>query len=139
MFEITNNEEIFRLSYVERLIDLDERSLDKINCWLEIKNPYMALQCQCEVFAFDLKNLRDSLDVFYQSLSNSATPAPLSFTTFVPAFSCEINAVDESHHIEFKFKATPNEGESWQLSGEMVINQSYFPELINGIESMLAN
>ena len=139
MFEIKNESVLFRFSFVERIEVLEDRRQDLIVCWLEIEEPSITLQCECELTLFDLERLRDMLSRFYEKISNNIEAAPELFTPRVPVFSFEIRKVEGGDIIGFNFTASPQEDEGWTLKGGIVIDQSYFPGLIRGVESILSN
>lgn len=139
MFEIKNESVLFRFSFVERIEVLEDRRQDLIVCWLEIEEPSIKLQCECELTLFDLERLRDMLSHFYEKISNNTEAAPELFTPRVPVFAFELRAVEGGDIIGFNFTASPQEDEGWTLNGGIVIDQSYFPGLIRGVESILSN
>jgi len=139
MFEIKNEDTLFRLSFIERIEEPEDRRLDLIMCWLEIAGCSINLQCQCELTIFDLESLQEMLSEFYASLYKNGRPKPVQFAPRMKSFTCEFNAVEGSDLISFNFTATPAIYDSWQLTGGIAIDQSYFPALIQGIESILTN
>lgn len=139
MFEIKNEDTLFRFSFIERIEEPEDRRLDLIMCWLEIAGCSINLQCQCELTIFDLESLKEMLSEFYASLYKNGRPKPVHFAPRMKAFTCEFNAVEGSNLIGFNFTATPAIYDSWQLTGGIAIDQSYFPALIQGIESILTN
>lgn len=139
MFEIKNESVLFRFSFVERIEVLEDRRQDLIVCWLEIEEPSIKLQCECELTLFDLERLRDMLSRFYDKISNNIEAAPELFTPRVPVFAFEVREVEGGDIIGFNFTASPQEDEGWMLKGGIVIDQSYFPGLIRGVESILTN
>lgn len=139
MFEIKNQDALFRLSFIERLEELEDRRLDTIMCWLEIEEPCIKLQCQCELTLFDLKRLRDMLSCFYEKLTQNIETSPVSFSPREQMFTCELRQVEGADFVGFNFTASPHQDEGWMLKGGIVIDQSYFPSLISGIESILSN
>jgi len=134
MFEIKNESVLFRFSFVERIEVLEDRRQE-----LEIEEPSIKLQCECELTLFDLERLRDMLSQFYEKISNSTEAAPELFTPRVPVFAFELREVEGGDIIGFNFTASPQEDEGWTLKGGIVIDQSYFPGLIRGVESILTN
>lgn len=139
MFEIKNGDTLFRLSFIERIEEPEDRRLDLIMCWLEITGCGINLQCQCELTIFDLESLKDGITHFYTALNKTGRPKPVSFAPRVPAFTCGLNIYQGSDYIEFTFSATPDVYEGWKLTGSITIDQSYFPSLMQGIESILTN
>lgn len=139
MFEIKNESVLLRFSFVERIEVLEDRRQDLIVCWLEIEEPSIKLQCECELTLFDLERLRDMLSRFYKKISNNIEAAPELFTPRVPVFAFELREVEGGDIIGFNFTASPHEDEGWTLKGGIVIDQSYFPGLIRGVESILTN
>ncbi len=139
MFEIKNEDVLFRLSFIERLEEPEERSLDLIMCWLEIEEPCIKLQCQCELAQFELEELRDKLSAFYECLPYKVKPAAIAFVPRIETFTCEVRQVVGADEFGFNFTASPHEDEGWMLKGGIVIDQSYFPRLIRGVDSILSN
>lgn len=139
MFEIKNEGVLFRLSFIERIEEPEERSLDTILCWLEIEEPCINLQCQCELAVFDLEELRDKLAAFYKCLSLNVKAPAFSFVPREETFTCEVRQVRGADLVGFNFTASPHQDEGWMLKGGIAIDQSYFPGLIGGIESILTN
>jgi hypothetical protein len=139
MFEIKNEDTLFRLSFIERIEEPEDRRLDLIMCWLEISGCSINLQCQCELTIFDLESLKGMISEFYTSLTRNGRPDPVTFAPRMPVFSCGFNIVGGSDLVGFTFSATPHVYDSWQLTGGIIIDQSYFPSLIEGIESILTN
>ena len=130
---------LFRFSFIERLEEPEDRSLDLIMCWLEIVEPCISLQCQCELALFELEELRDKLSAFYACLSKNVKPAPVTFVPRIETFTCEIRQVVGTDLVGFNFTASPHQDEGWVLKGGIAIDQSYFPGRIRGIESILTN
>ena len=139
MFEVMNESALFRLSFIERLEEPEDRQLDLIICWLEIEESCIKLQCQCELTLFDLKKLRDMLVRFHKNIEQSFETLTESFTPRIETFTCEVRQVEGTDFIGFNFTASPHEDEGWMLKGGIAIDQSYFPRLIRGIESILSN
>lgn len=139
MFEIMNESALFRLSFIERREEPEDRRLDLIFCWLEIEQPCIKLQCQCELTLFDLKNFRDMLVRFYENIEQNIKTPPESFVPRIETFTCEVRQVESADFIGFNFTASPHEDEGWMLKGGIAIDQSYFPGLIRGIESILSH
>lgn len=139
MFEIKNENALFRLSFIERLEEPEDRRQDLIMCWLEIEEPCVSLRCQCELSLFDLSTLKDMLSSFYASLSNHAKPAPFRFVPRIETFTCECVLVEGGDYVGFNFTASPHQDDGWMLQGGIAIDQSYFPALISGVESILSN
>lgn len=108
-------------------------------CWLEINGCSISLQCQCELIPYDLVSLKKIMTDFYQSLSANKRPEPVSFSPRMSTFTCGFNVIGGSDAVGFSFTASPQIYESWKLTGGIIIDQSYFPALINGIESILTN
>lgn len=139
MFEIKNEDALFRLSFIERLEEPEDRRQDLIMCWLEVEAPGITLQSECELTLFDLKSLQELLSGFYASLSQNIAPQPISFAPRIQTFTCEIIPVEGSNSAGFNFTASPHQHDGWTLKGGIAIDQSYFPKMINGIESILTN
>jgi len=139
MFEIKNGDTLFRLSFIERIEEPEEPLEDAIMCWLEINGCSISVQYQCELTPYDLKSLKDKITHFYSALNKTGRPKPVSFAPRVPAFTCGLNTLQGSDYVEFTFSATPDVYEGWKLTGSITIDQSYFPALIQGIESILTN
>lgn len=139
MVEIKNEDTLFRLSFIERVEEPEEPQEDLIMCWLEINGCNISLQCQCELTPYDLGSLKNMVSDFYNSLNRSEQPEPISFAPRMETFTCGFNLVEESDLVGFTFTASPNVYDSWKLTGGIMIDQSYFPALIRGIESILTN
>lgn len=139
MFEIKNESALFRLSFIERMDEPEDRRQDLIMCWLEVQEPCIKLQCQCELTLFDLENLRDMISRFYEDISNTIDVPPASFSPRIETFSCEFRQVVGADYIGFNFNVSPHEDDGWELKGGIAIDQSYFPGLIRGIDSILTN
>jgi len=139
MFEIRNENALFRFSFIERIEEPEDRSQDLIMCWLEIEESCIMLQCQCELTLFDLENLRNMLSRFYERILNNNQALPEYFAPRIETFTCEVRQVEGADFVGFNFTASPHEDEGWTLKGGIAIDQSYFPGLISGIESILAN
>lgn len=139
MFEIKNEDMLFRLSFIERIIVPEERQEDAIMCWLEIKDKYINLQCECELIPFDLQNLKSMTATFYEALFSSRPPKMVEFSPRMPFFTCGFVTSLDCDPVNFFFTASPHVYDSWELKGEIMIDQSYFPGLIQGIESILTN
>lgn len=139
MFEIKNENALFRLSFIERLEEPEDRRQDLIMCWLEINEPCISLQCECELSLFDLFSLKDMLSRFDQSLSGNKKPASFHFKPRIETFTCECLVVEGGDVIGFNFTASPHLDDGWMLRGGIAIDQSYFPALIRGVESILSN
>ncbi|MFC0142370.1 hypothetical protein ACFFJN_20765 [Erwinia mallotivora] len=139
MFEIKNEATLFRLSFIERIEEPEEPQEDEIRCWLEIEGCGINLQCQCELTPCDLTSLKEMISGFYASLSRNESPEPVSFAPRIETFTCGFNAILGSDSVGFTFSASPQVYDSWKLTGGIIIDQSYFPALIYGIESILTN
>ncbi|HFK7187416.1 hypothetical protein ACCC84_17640 [Serratia odorifera] len=139
MFEIKAGESLFRFTFVERLEDIEDRDQDLIICWLEVQGSGMSLQCECELTLFDIMTLRDRLEHFYQSISQGKTPKQIIYSPRVPNFSCEITQAADVDAIGFNFKVCPSMLTLWTMQGGMLIDQSYFPGLIAGLNDILSN
>lgn len=139
MFEIKAGDSLFRFTFVERLEEIEDRNQDLIICWLEVQGSGMSLQCECEFSLFDIKALRDQLEQFYQSLSQGRFPKKIDYSPRVPTFNCEIVQAKDTDVIGFNFKVCPSMLTLWTMQGGMLIDQSYFPGLIAGLNDILSN
>jgi hypothetical protein len=139
MFEIKNEDALFRLSFIERLEEIEDRRQDLIMCWLEIEEPCISLHCKCELSLFDLEDFRNKLSRFYESILANIKPVPFSFIPRIETFTCECLQVEGGDYIGFNFTASPHQDDGWTLKGGIAIDQSYLPGLISGIESILTN
>ncbi len=139
MFEIKNENALFRLSFIERIEEPSNRRLDLVMCWLEVVDPYINLQCQCELTLFDLESLRDSLSKFYASINSGLRPLPFQFSPRVENFTIECLQVEGGDYVGLNFTIRPHLSDGWTLNGGIALDQSYFPALIQGVESILTN
>jgi len=139
MFEIKTEEALFRFSFIERIEEPEDRRQDLIMCWLEVEGSGVKLQCQCEFSLYDLEELRNKLASFQKSISDNQLPSPIVYTPRVSTFQCEISQAADADIIGFNFRVTPDILTRWTLTGGTVIDQSYFPHLISGINSILTN
>ena len=139
MFEIKNENALFRFSFIERIEVLEDRRQDLIMCWLEIEEPGIKLQCECELTLFELERLQDMISRFYDKITKNIEAPPEVFTPRVPIFTCEFRRVEGTDVIGFNFTASPHEDEGWMLKGGIGIDQSYLSGLISGVESILTN
>lgn len=139
MFEIYVDDALFRLSFVERIEEPEDRRLDLITCWLEAKRGGINLQCECEFSLHDLESLRTQLSEFYKAISEHRAPTQITYSPRYPTFKLNIFGAKDSNTIGFNFRVTPDVVESWALEGGMIIDQSYLTTLIAGIDSILTN
>ncbi|WP_124234115.1 hypothetical protein [Erwinia psidii] len=139
MFEIKTDDTLFRFTFIERLEEPEDRRYDLIMCWLETEGSGISLACECEFSLFDLEELRDKLSYFYQLLSENKQPSPITWAPRVPTFNIDIISDDNFLAVGFNFKITPNILTRWTLEGGTLIDQTYFPDLIRGIDSILTN
>lgn len=137
MFEIKNEEALFRLSFVERLEEPEDRELDLIICWLEIKDNFVNVGCECELSVFDLHLFRDKLKGFYSQFFEN--PEPVCFEPRMPVFEINCLQLKDSDSVGFNFIVRPELSSGWVVNGGIIIDQSYFPSLLQGIESILDN
>ncbi|MDU5454949.1 MAG: hypothetical protein E6095_15680 [Pseudescherichia vulneris] len=139
MFEIKTDDALFRFSFVERVEEPEDRRQDLIICWLEAQGSGISLGCECEFSLFDLEELRDKLTQFWHCLSNNQAPVPVVYAPRVNTFQFDIHHAIDAYAIGFNFKIMPNRLSLWTLEGGMLIDESYFPGLIHGINSILTN
>lgn len=139
MFEIITDDSHFRFTFVERMIEPTDPQLDLIICWLEVGDPSVKLQCQCEFTPYELEKLHNQLSAFYKHLGEWPLSMQINFTPRYPVFSLVIGKGKDSDCVGFSFRVVPTVHDSWSLQGGMAIEQSYFPSLIRGINSILTN
>ncbi|MGP3594213.1 hypothetical protein [Vagococcus sp. WN89Y] len=139
MFEIKNDDALFRFSFIERIEEPEDRRQDLIMCWLEVAGSGISLECKCEFSLFDLEEFRDKLHHFYQLLSTNQAVPPIVYAPRTNTFQCDIRHASDADVIGFNFKITPDMLTRWTVEGGTLIDQSYFPDLIAGIDSILTN
>lgn len=137
MIEIVNEEAAFRLSFIEKIEEPEERRLDLIKCWLEIKDSSISLSCQCDLTLLDLDDFRHGLTTFYADLLNGIAPKDYYFEPREPVLRLEVLKVRDADYCGLNFIVRPDLTDGWTLHGGIAIDQSYFPSLLQGIDALL--
>ncbi|MGK3116105.1 WapI family immunity protein [Candidatus Pantoea formicae] len=143
MFDIRNEEFVFAVSPLERVVDEEADPVNHLWDWIksfvELSVNGVKVQFQTEFTVGELKELREHFASFYEAVKVQREIKPFNFRSDLNQLNMLLRKVEGDDIVIIEYVLRPeSHADSVQVKGEFGINESYFPDIFRRLDEMIA-
>ncbi|WP_227509347.1 hypothetical protein [Klebsiella aerogenes] len=139
MIDIISGDRHLKLTPYERVTEPEIPSYSRIMVWVEFSIPALKTEFAAEFFVGQLEQFRNDTQNFHQALKNGGESKDINLTSAFEQVVLKFHQAHFAGAVGVSMELKPeNHAESITLEGSLDIDESYFPDLISGLDDIFS-
>lgn len=139
MIDITSGTRHLKLTPYERLTESEELAYSRIMVWVEFSVPALKTEFAAEFFVGQLEQSRKAMCDFYQAIKNGMKFKDINLTSAFDQVALKFHQAHFAGTVGVSMVLKPeNHADSITLEDSFDIDESYFPDLLSGLDDILS-
>lgn len=139
MIDITSGDRHLKLTPYERVSEPEIPAYSRIMVWVEFSIPALKTEFAAEFFVGQLEQFRNDTQGFYQALKNGGKVKDINLTSAFEQVVLKLHQAHFAGAVGVSMELKPeNHAESITLEGSLDIDESYFPDLLSGLDDIIS-
>lgn len=139
MIDITSGNRHLKLTPYERLTEPEQPAYSRIMVWVEFSIPALKTEFAAEFFVDQLEQSRNDMHGFHQAIKNGVEFKDINLTSGFEQVALKFHQAHFAGSVGVSMVLKPeNHAESVTLEDSFDIDESYFPDLLSGMDDIIS-